>query len=118
MKKNLRKPHIDILLVPIVILIMVLIIIPTIIYGLESNISSTSLNIPQLALASSANNPKPILLDPNPSLIDNSGNLKNNVTQAANIKDIRNGTVADGVSKLLILSEVSVFMSLFVHYIT
>jgi hypothetical protein len=71
-------------------------------YGLESNnISSTSLN---LKLVSSTNdNPKPILLDPNPSLIDNSGNLKNNITQAANIKDIRNGTVADGVSKLLIL---------------
>jgi hypothetical protein len=102
MKNNLRKAIYGILLVPVVILIMVLIIIPLIIYGLESNVSSISLNISQLALASPTN-PKPILLDPNPSLIDKGGNLKDNVTQAANIKDIGKGTVADGVSKLLIL---------------
>jgi ABC-type lipoprotein release transport system permease subunit len=101
MKNNSRKAIYGILLVPMVTLIIVL-IVPSVIYGLESNVSSASLNISPLASVSSTN-PKPILLYPNPSLIDKSGNLKNNITQAANIKDIRNGTVADGISKLLIL---------------
>jgi ABC-type lipoprotein release transport system permease subunit len=100
-EKQFEESNIRILLVPMVTLIIVL-IVPSVIYGLESNVSSASLNISPLASVSSTN-PKPILLYPNPSLIDKSGNLKNNITQAANIKDIRNGTVADGISKLLIL---------------
>ena len=51
-----------------------------------------------------------LLLDPNPKLIDKQGNLIQNVTLASNlipiqngkIVDGRNGTIADGVSKLII----------------
>jgi hypothetical protein len=42
------------------------------------------------------------LLDPNPSLIDINGNLINNINLAASLTTYRNGTIADGVSKLLI----------------
>jgi pimeloyl-ACP methyl ester carboxylesterase len=42
------------------------------------------------------------LLDPNPKLIDKSGNLIQNVTLASNVDTTRNGTTADGISKLLI----------------
>ncbi len=103
MKNNSRKAICGILSLSVVIFIMAFIIIPSSTYGLEgNNISSTSLNLKSVS-STTNNNSKPILLDPNPSLIDNGGNLKNNITQAPNIKDIRNGTVADGVSKLLIL---------------
>lgn len=51
-----------------------------------------------------------LLLDPNPKLIDKQGNLIQNVTLASNlipiqngkIVDGRDGTIADGVSKLII----------------
>jgi pimeloyl-ACP methyl ester carboxylesterase len=42
------------------------------------------------------------LLDPSPSLIDRDGNLNNNITLAASLTTYRNGTIADGVSKLLL----------------
>ena len=43
------------------------------------------------------------LLDPNPSLIDENGNLVNDISKAASITTCRNGTIADGVSKLILL---------------
>jgi hypothetical protein len=43
------------------------------------------------------------LLDPNPSLIDRDGNLNNNITLAASLTTYRNATIADGISKLLLL---------------
>ena len=43
------------------------------------------------------------LLDPNPSLIDKHGNLINNISLAASLTTYRNGTIADGVSKLILL---------------
>lgn len=42
------------------------------------------------------------LIDPNPSLIDIDGNLINNINLAASLTTYCNGTIADGVSKLLI----------------
>jgi pimeloyl-ACP methyl ester carboxylesterase len=45
------------------------------------------------------------LLDPNPSLIDIDGNLINNIDLAASLSTYRNGTIADGVSKLILIVE-------------
>ena len=45
------------------------------------------------------------LLDPNPSLIDIDGNLINNINLAASLTTYRNGTIADGVSKLILIVE-------------
>ena len=45
------------------------------------------------------------LLDPNPSLIDKDGNLINNINLAASLTTYRNGTIADGVSKLILIVE-------------
>jgi pimeloyl-ACP methyl ester carboxylesterase len=45
------------------------------------------------------------LLDPNPSLIDKDGKLINNINLAANLTSCRNGTIADGVSKLILIVE-------------
>jgi triacylglycerol esterase/lipase EstA (alpha/beta hydrolase family) len=45
------------------------------------------------------------LLDPNSSLIDENGNLVNDITKAATITTYRNGTIADGVSKLILLVD-------------
>jgi pimeloyl-ACP methyl ester carboxylesterase len=46
-----------------------------------------------------------LLLDPNPSLIDIDGKLINNINSAANLTTYRNGTIADGVSKLILIVE-------------
>src|SRR5918911_1637684 len=45
------------------------------------------------------------LLDPNPSLIDIDGNLINNINLAANLTTHRNGTIADGISNLVLIVE-------------
>jgi len=45
------------------------------------------------------------LLDPNPSLIDENGNLVNDISKAARITTYRKGTIADGVSKLILLID-------------
>jgi pimeloyl-ACP methyl ester carboxylesterase len=45
------------------------------------------------------------LLDPNPSLIDENGNLVNDISKAARIITYRKGTIADGVSKLILLID-------------
>ena len=45
------------------------------------------------------------LIDPNPSLIDIDGKLINNINSAANLTTYRNGTIADGISKLIIIVE-------------
>ena len=45
------------------------------------------------------------LLDPNPYLIDIDGNLINNINLAANLTTYRNGTIADGISKLILIVE-------------
>jgi hypothetical protein len=44
------------------------------------------------------------LIDPNPSLIDIDGKLINNIDLAANFTT-RNGTIADGISKLILIVE-------------
>jgi hypothetical protein len=44
------------------------------------------------------------LLDPNPSLIDKDGKL-NNTNLAASLTTYRNGTIADGVSKLILIAD-------------
>ena len=49
--------------------------------------------------------PSYLLLDPNPSLIDTEGNLVNNINLAASLTTYRNGTIADGVSKLILIVE-------------
>ena len=43
------------------------------------------------------------MLDPNPSLIDKDGTLINNIDLAASLTTNRNGTIADGVSKLILV---------------
>ena len=45
------------------------------------------------------------LLDPNQSLIDIDGNLINNINLASRLTTYRNGTIADGVSKLILIVE-------------
>lgn len=85
-------------IVPVPILLIV-VINTAIIYG-EGSRPLLSQNL--LSLPAGSSDSKPVLLDPNPSLIDNSGNLITDITHAANMGDIRQGTVSDGVSKLLI----------------
>jgi pimeloyl-ACP methyl ester carboxylesterase len=46
-----------------------------------------------------------LLLDPNPSLIDKDGKLINNINLAANLTTHRNGTIVDGISKLVLMVE-------------
>jgi hypothetical protein len=47
----------------------------------------------------------PRIIDPNPDLINIDGTLQNNASWAANINTERLGTVADGISKLLIVTD-------------
>ena len=54
---------------------------------------------------SSISEPSYSLLDPNPSLIDKDGKLINNIKLAASLTTYRNGTIADGVSKLILIVE-------------
>jgi pimeloyl-ACP methyl ester carboxylesterase len=54
-------------------------------------------------LLSSPSSFKPLVLDPNPSLIDGNGNLNNNISLAASITTDRIGTIADGISKLILV---------------
>ena len=56
------------------------------------------------SLASSSKPPYS-LLDPNPSLLDENGNLVNDISNAATITIYRNGTIADGISKLILLID-------------
>src|SRR5918999_4074801 len=56
-------------------------------------------------LSSSNSKPHYSILDPNPSLIDDDGNLINDISKAADITTYRNGTIADGVSKLLLVID-------------
>jgi pimeloyl-ACP methyl ester carboxylesterase len=44
-------------------------------------------------------------LDPNPSLIDKDGNLTNDISKAASLTTYRNGTIADAISKLLLVID-------------
>ena len=53
----------------------------------------------------SSSNPSCSLLDPNPSLIDKDGKLINNINLAASLTTYRNGTIADGVSKLILIID-------------
>jgi hypothetical protein len=48
---------------------------------------------------------KLLLLDPNPSLIDKDGNLIDNINLAASLTTNRNGTIAGGISKLVLIVE-------------
>jgi hypothetical protein len=54
---------------------------------------------------SSSSKPSCSLLDPNPSLIDKDGKLINDINLAASLTTYRNGTIADGVSKLILIGE-------------
>lgn len=82
-----------------VLILIILVTNPVIIYGEGSR---PLLNQNLFPLPSDSSNLRPALLDPNPSLIDSNGNLITDITHAANIGEIRQGTVSDGVSKLLI----------------
>ena len=105
LNKCIKKWTCEISLISSIILIMIFTSTHTI-FGLENDYNSSN---SQGVLSIVTNNPsssidsKPVLLDPNPLLIDKNGNLKNNdINLAASIKTIRSGTVADGVSKLLV----------------
>jgi len=45
------------------------------------------------------------LIDPNPDLIDIDGKIINNIDLAANLTTHRNRTIADGISKLILIVE-------------
>jgi pimeloyl-ACP methyl ester carboxylesterase len=45
------------------------------------------------------------ILDPNPSLINEDGNINDNISLIASIKTYRNGTIADGISKLILVVD-------------
>jgi pimeloyl-ACP methyl ester carboxylesterase len=49
--------------------------------------------------------PSYYLIDPNPYLIDIDGKLINNIDLAANLTTHRNGTITDGISKLILIVE-------------
>ena len=53
----------------------------------------------------STSKPSCSLLDPNPSLIDKDGKLINNIKLAASLTTYRNGTIADSVSKLILIID-------------
>jgi pimeloyl-ACP methyl ester carboxylesterase len=55
--------------------------------------------------ANAGSKPSYSLLDPNPYLIDIDGRLINNINLAANLTTCRNGTIADGISKLVLIVE-------------
>jgi hypothetical protein len=55
--------------------------------------------------ASTNSGPSYSLLDPNPSLIDIDGKLINDINLAANLTTHRSGTIADGISKLILIVE-------------
>ena len=55
--------------------------------------------------ATVASKPSYSLLDPNPDLIDIDSKLINNINLAANLTTHRNGTIADGISKLILIVE-------------
>ena len=56
-----------------------------------------------LLSSSLSSKPSYSLLDPNPSLIDENGNLVNDISKAASLTTYRDGTIADGVSKLILI---------------
>ncbi len=64
---------------------------------------------------SSGSKPSYSLLDPNPSLIDIDGNLINDINLAASLTTYRNGTIADGVSKLILIVESKNSLQFFVN---
>jgi pimeloyl-ACP methyl ester carboxylesterase len=53
----------------------------------------------------SISKPSCSLLDPNPSLVDKDGKLINNINLAASLTKYRNGTIADGISKLILIVD-------------
>ena len=70
-------------------------------YGLVSNSSSKIVN-------SNGNNvviSNSKIIDPNPDLIEANGKLKNDVSLVANTNTYRLGTIADGVSKLVLVMD-------------
>ena len=88
----------------VALLNLVLIISPlklSVTYAFEEN-ELQNINVIR-STSSSNSKPSYSLLDPNPSLIDKDGNLINNISSAASITTHRTGTIADGVSKLILL---------------
>src|SRR4051812_17416175 len=58
--------------------------------------------------SSSSNNNSPLkvgILDPSPILLNTDGTMKNDTSLASNVNVSRIGTVADGVSKLLLVVD-------------
>jgi hypothetical protein len=45
------------------------------------------------------------ILDPNPSLINKDGNINDNISSITSIKTYRDGTIADGISKLILVLD-------------
>src|SRR6478736_3334983 len=88
-------------------LILVVFSLTITMYLHHNNVSAQQIfrnNTDTITISSSIN--PPVIVDPNPKLIDNkSGSLINDITLASNINSIRNGTVADGVSKLLLITS-------------
>jgi pimeloyl-ACP methyl ester carboxylesterase len=64
-------------------------------------VRKTNVNPP----SSSNSKPHYSVLDPNPSLIDDDGNLINDISKAVYITSYRNGTIADGISKLILVVD-------------
>jgi hypothetical protein len=65
----------------------------------------TEFNKSKLHNAYVGSKPSYSLIDPNPDLIDTDGKLINNIDLAASLITPRNGTIADGISKLILIVE-------------
>ncbi len=104
MSKIIQKRHLP----KTIVLFLILIIFSSII-SLHFNSAfaqRTSTGINNTLIASSSSLHPPVIVDPNPKLIEKkSGNLINDITLASSINTIRNGTIADGVSKLLLITS-------------
>ena len=97
--KNDVKLTLTWIVIVLALTFVIVLVNPAIIYGLEEGNSTYP---SQNTVSLTSTNSKPVLLDPNPSLIDKNGNLITDITQATNTNDVRLGTVSDGISKLLI----------------
>lgn len=84
-------------------ILIVLLSFSIILASLSANLTNTYGSVVDISNSIILLNPR--VVDPNPNLIDIDGDLKNNVSLAANLTTERIGTIADAVSKLILLLD-------------
>lgn len=96
-----RRNNENIIIVPLARLLLLLVLVSTSVayttassYGL---VEKSHNNMDPLS--------KPLVLDPNPTLVTKDGTLKNDVSSAAGVTTNRIGAIADGSSKLILIVE-------------